>query len=120
MFAEHEITITVKPRLFKKQLPIRFDMLAFFSVLEEFGIGLNEDISEIGKIPYDEMICVAIYAGHKSYCFEHDNKMVARKEVILKWVDESIVTRKHLKEINAMWLDFIKDYTEKKKVKADG
>jgi len=93
-------------------------MLAFFTVLQEFGISLGDDISQLGKVPYDEMIAVAVYAGHRSYCFEHETKGIADKAKVLQWVDDSILTRKHMKEINVMWLDFIKDYgegSEKKK-----
>ena len=119
MRAEHEIVITVKPGYFTRQVGVRFDMLAFFRMLEAFGIDLGDDISGIGKIPYDEMICTAIAAGYESYCFEHARKRKYSREVILKWIDDSVITRGHMKTLGALWAEFMKDYTgEEKKKKA--
>lgn len=117
MQAEHEIIIKIKPGWFKKSLGIRFDMLAFFRMLEAFGIELGDDISGISKIPYDEMICTAIAAGYESYCFEHKKLPKYKRDKILKWIDDSIITRGHMKSLGKLWEDFMKDYTGEKKKK---
>ena len=96
-------------------------MLAFFRMLESFGINLGDDVTAISKVPYDEMLCVAIAAGYESYCFKHKQVMKYDRELILKWIDEGIITRGNFKSLGALWNDFMKDYTavtDKKKVTA--
>jgi hypothetical protein len=93
-------------------------MLCFFRLLEEFGIGLGDDVSQISKVPFDEMIAMGIYTGAESYCFEHKLKFKLKKETILKWVDDSVITRRHMKDIGSLWLEFMATYTDKKKAEA--
>lgn len=119
MKAEFETVITFRPGWLKKRLGIRFDMLAFFRMLEEFGIGLGDDISQIGKIPFDELLSVAIFTGAESYAFHHRKTVWFDKATVLRWIDDSKLTRGNLKELGVLWSDFMADYTksEKKKVK---
>ena len=120
---EFETIIKFKPGWFTKQLGIRFDMLCFFRMLEEFGIGIGDDISQISKVPFDEMLAVAVYTGAESYCVHHKEKVWFTKDQVLKWIDDSKITRGHFKTLGALWQGFMKDYTEasdKKKVKAKG
>ena len=121
MTAEHEIVIKVKRGLLRRPVGIRFDMLAFFRMLESFGINLGDDVTAISKVPYDEMLCVAIAAGYESYCFKHKQVMKYDRDLILKWIDDSVITRGHMKILGNLWNDFMKDYTavtDKKKVTA--
>jgi hypothetical protein len=117
MNAEHQLVITIKPGWFKKQIGVRFDMLCFFSMLEEFGIGLGDDVGGISKVPYDEMLSIAVYTGYQSYCFKHKQVPKYSKDDILKWVDNSVITRGHFKLLGALWNDFMKDYTDVEKKK---
>ena len=119
MNSEFELTITVKPRLRKKHLGIRFDMLAFFIILEEFGIKLGDDVSQISKVPFDDMISVAIYAGARSYCVHNKRVVWFDKAKVLYWVDESIIKRGDMKKIGELWMEFMEDFTKNNKVKGD-
>jgi hypothetical protein len=124
MITEHQIVIEIRlpGRILtrRRDLGIRFDMLAFFRMLEEFGIGLGDDISALGKVPYDEMIAVAIYTGAESYCFHTKKNKWFDRAGVLGWVDDSVITRGHMKQISELWAEFMKDYADvnKKKVKA--
>jgi hypothetical protein len=121
MYAEFEIEITVKPNWFKRKFGIRFDMLSFFRMMEEFGIALGDDMGKLSKVPFDEMLCTAVFTGYESYCFKHKRKMLYTKDQILKWTDNGIITRGHFKQIGGLWTEFMADWTEKnekKKVKA--
>ena len=43
------------------------------------------------------------------------------RDLILKWIDDSVITRGHMKILGNLWNDFMKDYTavtDKKKVTA--
>ena len=118
MQAEFETVIRIKPGYFTKSIGVRFDMLCFFRMLEEFGIELGKDISAISKIPYDEMLCVAVYTGMQSYCFEHGKRMKYDKKTVMQWMEDSKITRAHFKTLGGMWNEFMAEYTgEKKKVK---
>ena len=112
MTTDFETVIEFKPGWFKKRLGVRFDMLCFFRMLEEFGIGLGDDISAINKVPFDEILSVAVYTGAESYCVHHKKKVWFTKSEVLKWIDNSKITRAHFKTLGVLWQDFMKDYTE--------
>ena len=112
-----ELVIKIKPGLFKRKLGVRFDMLAFFCMMEDFDIGLGEEIGKISTIPYDEMICVAVYTGMKSYNFRHGKKDRYSKKKILGWIDDGVINRNHMKQLGALWNDFMRSFdNDKKKV----
>lgn len=117
---EFEIVIQVKPNWMKRRFGIRFDMLSFFRMMEEFGLTLGDDMSKLSKVPYDEMLCTAVYTGYESYCFRHKRRVLYSKETILKWTDSGVITRLHFKQIGALWVEFMADWTDKteKKKKA--
>lgn len=119
MKPEHEIVIKIKPGWFKQSLGIRFDMLCFFRLLEEFGIGLGDDVSAISKVPFDDMIATAIFTGAESYAFHHKQIMRYDKARILQLVDDSKITRGQLKDIGKLWLQFMATYTDNDKKKQD-
>lgn len=120
MMQDFETIIEFKNGWLKKRLGVRFDMLCFFRMLEEFGIELGDDVSELNKIPFDERLAVAVYTGAESYCVRHKQKVWFTKDQVLKWIDDSKITRGHFKTLGALWQEFIKDFedrTEKKKAK---
>lgn len=93
-------------------------MLCFFRMLEEFGLKLGDDINEISKRPFDEILAVAIFTGAESYSFHHKQKLTVTKSKVLQWVDDSIITRKQYKELGMMWVEFMQTFDDKKKPKA--
>lgn len=100
---------------------VRFDMLAFFTILEEFDIALTDEVSQISKVPFDELITTAVYAGAKSYCVEHRQRLWFTKEQVLEWVDESVIKRKDMQLIGKLWMDFMQTFdSQKKTTKAKG
>ena len=124
MKSVHETVLKIKipGRFFSrtKYLGIRFDMLSFFRLMEEFGIGLGDDMSQISKIPPDDLISVAVYTGAESYCVYHRIPVWFNKDDVLEWINESIIKIKDMKEVGALWFDFMNDFNnaegdEKKK-----
>jgi hypothetical protein len=115
---DFELVLRIRPGLFYKNVGVRFDMLCFFRMLEEFGIKLGDDIGQISKTPFDELLAVAIFTGAESYAFHHKKRFQLSKSKVLSWVDNSIITRKQYKELGQMWLEFMQTFDEKKKVKA--
>ena len=92
-------------------------MLCFFSVLDSFGIGLGDEISAVNKKTVEEIISVAIYAGIRSYNFEHKINNYVEQKQVQQWLDDSIITRKHFKDIYALWLDFMQEFNDRNKKK---
>lgn len=94
-----------------KPYGVRFDMLAWFQLAKELGIELDQDAGQMfGKLQFDEVVSMAVYAGGLSYCFEHKQTVWFTREEVLKWVDESIITRGQMREIGTMWVEFIRTF----------
>jgi len=100
---------------------IRFDMICYFTIMKELGIKLGDEVNSLSKHSIDEVLTVAVYAGGRSYAFEHNLPFKYTREDIDRWVEDSIITRKHWKDIGKMWTEFIASFADadKKKVKAN-
>ncbi len=92
--------------------------------MEELGIKLTDPVNNLQRVPVDELLSVAIFAGAEAYAFHHKEKFKLTKAKVIGWIDDSIITRKHFKELMGLWMEFMATYsdeTDKKKqpVKSD-
>lgn len=122
MYADHELVIKIQGRFRSRKLGIRFDMLCFFRMMEEFGLSLGDEMTALKDVNYEDMLNVAIFTGHESYCWQHKRPVKFNKKQIFAFIEDSKITRSHYKQIGQMWNDFMADFQgggDKKKAKGN-
>lgn len=131
MNIEHEIVLDIEVskkiiwninRTVKRKIGVRYDIGAFFEIMDNLGITLGDYITNLNKHSMMDLIPISIYVGHQRYCYKKNALPDYTREEIMDMINTSVFTSDHYQALLNLWNDFMKDFSvlvdnNKKKMK---